>query len=217
MKLPLPRTPSEILLVGVNLLPLAGAAFWGWKVFDILLLYWIENVVIGVMNIFKMIALMNRKRLWIAIPIVPFFIFHYGMFTMAHGVFVVALFGLKLTSGQSAEWHDVEQLLNSVIADPLFLIAAASLVLSHGFSLIVNFLRGGEIDRTGLGQLMHAPYGRIMVLHFTIIVGGGITMMMGEPIWALGLLTVMKTFGDLRAHRRSHDALAAHKTGAGAT
>jgi hypothetical protein len=208
MKLPRPQTPSESLLIAVNLLPLAGAVLWGWKVFDILLLYWIENVIIGILNIFKMLAVMNRKRLWIAIPIVPFFFFHYGMFTMAHGVFVIALFGLKLLAGQSAEWHDVEVLLRGVAADPFFLLAALGLVASHGFSFIFNFLRGGEIDRTGLIQLMHAPYGRMIALHITIILGGGITMMMGEPIWALGLLTLFKTIGDVRAHRRSHAALA---------
>jgi hypothetical protein len=214
MKLPHPQTPSEMLLVAVNLLPLAGAAFWGWKVFDILLLYWIENVIIGILNIFKMLAVMNRKKLWIAIPIVPFFVLHYGMFTMGHGVFVITLFGLKLKSGQGTEWHDVETLLQGIAADPFFLLSALGLVVSHSFSFIFNFLRGGEINRTGLLDLMHAPYGRIVALHITIILGGGVAMMMGEPIWALGLLTIFKTVGDVRAHRRSHAALAAQKTSA---
>lgn len=214
MKLPRPQTPSEALLVAVNLLPLAGAVLWDWKVFDILLLYWIENVIVGVLNVFKMLAVMNRKKLWIAIPIVPFFVVHYGMFTLVHGVFVIALFGLRLMSGQGVEWHEIAALLSGVAADPFFLLAALGLVASHGFSFIFNFLRGGEIDRTGLIQLMHAPYGRIIALHVTIILGGGITMMMGEPIWALGLLTIFKTVGDVRAHRRSHKALAAQHTDA---
>ncbi|MDP2205551.1 MAG: DUF6498-containing protein [Alphaproteobacteria bacterium] len=212
MKLPRPQTPSEALLVAVNLLPLAGAALWGWKVFDILLLYWIENVIIGLLNVFKMLAVMNRKRLWIAIPIVPFFFFHYGMFTMVHGVFVIGLFGLKLLAGQSAEWHEVETLLRGIAADPFFLLVALGLVVSHGFSFIFNFLRGGEVDRTSLTQLMRAPYGRIVALHITIILGGGVTMMMGEPIWALGLLTIFKTIGDVRAHRRSHEIRTESKT-----
>ena len=204
MKPPYPKTPSEIMLIGANLLPLAGAVLWDWKVFDILLLYWIENIIVGVMNVFKMIALMAHKKLLIAFPIVFFFIFHYGAFTAGHGIFVILLFGLQLKTGQSAEWTDVETLMLGVVGDPLFLLAVLGLVASHGFSFFANFLRGGEIDRTSLPQQMNAPYGRIIVLHITIILGGGATMMAGEPVWALALLTLLKTAGDLRAHRRSH-------------
>lgn len=204
MKPPYPKTPSEILLIGANLLPLAGALLWGWKVFDILLLYWVENIIVGIMNVFKMIAVMVRKKLFIAFPIVPFFIFHYGMFTAGHGIFVIMLFGLKLQTGQSAEWADVETLMLGVADDPLFLFAVLGLVASHGFSFFFNFLRGGEVDSTSLPQQMGAPYGRIMVLHITIILGGGVALSAGEPVWALALLTLLKTAGDLRAHRRSH-------------
>ncbi len=40
--------PSAIVLVLVNLLPLGGVLALDWQVFDVLLLYWSENVVIGV-------------------------------------------------------------------------------------------------------------------------------------------------------------------------
>jgi hypothetical protein len=42
--------PSAIVLVLVNLLPLGGVLALDWQVFDVLLLYWSENVVIGVVN-----------------------------------------------------------------------------------------------------------------------------------------------------------------------
>ena len=45
-----------LLLIAVNLLPIVGVLFWGWNVFEIVSLYWFENVVIGAINILKMLT-----------------------------------------------------------------------------------------------------------------------------------------------------------------
>ena len=50
------KRPSAMVLIVANLLPLFGVMFWGWSVFNIVLLYWMENLVIGGINILKMIA-----------------------------------------------------------------------------------------------------------------------------------------------------------------
>ena len=55
---------------------------------------------------------------------------------------------------------------------------------------------------------MTAPYGRVVVLHVTVLVGGGLVMALGSPIWALVLLVALKSAIDLAAHRRSHRRLA---------
>ena len=205
-----PRTPSDIILLAANILPLAGVMLWGWKVFDILLLYWIENLIIGVFNIMKMLTLMSRRKMWLAIPIVPFFTFHYGGFCAGHGIFIILLFGLRPKDGEVMEWAQVDGLVMGLLSEPMFLLALASLVLSHAFSFFYNYLgvlnadSKGEIEEATLPRLMHAPYGRIMILHITIILGGGAAMAAGEPVWALMLLTLFKTFADLRAHQRSH-------------
>ena len=48
--------PSGMLLVAANLIPLAGVLVWDWSVFHVVVVYWLENVIIGVVNIFKMIT-----------------------------------------------------------------------------------------------------------------------------------------------------------------
>lgn len=210
MSLIKPRTPSDIMLLAANILPLAGVMLWGWKVFDIMLLYWIENLIIGVFNIMKMLTLMSRRNQWLAIPIVPFFTFHYGGFCAGHGIFIILLFGLRPKEGEAMEWAQVDGLVMSLLSEPMFLFALAGLVLSHAFSFFYNYLgvlntdSKGEIEEASLPRLMHAPYGRIMILHITIILGGGAAMAAGEPVWALMLLTLFKTLADLGAHQRSH-------------
>lgn len=44
---------SLFLLIAVNLLPITGVLLWEWDVFQIVSLYWFENVVIGTINILK--------------------------------------------------------------------------------------------------------------------------------------------------------------------
>jgi hypothetical protein len=59
---PLPRNASLLLLIAANLLPVAGVLLWGWSIFEIVSLYWFENVVIGVINILKMLTATGELR-----------------------------------------------------------------------------------------------------------------------------------------------------------
>lgn len=47
---------------------------------------------------------------------------------------------------------------------------------------------------------MQQPYNRVVVLHVTIIVGGGLLMMLGSPMPGLLLLVLLKTGVDIAAH-----------------
>ena len=44
------------MLIGANLIPLAGVLLWGWSTFEVVVLYWLENVIIGGINILKMLS-----------------------------------------------------------------------------------------------------------------------------------------------------------------
>lgn len=86
---------SAWVLLAANLLPLAGVLFWDWDVFALLVLFWMENVVVGVFFILRIVfADLEDAALWVGkLFMVPFFCVHYGMFTAVHGVFVFMLFG----------------------------------------------------------------------------------------------------------------------------
>lgn len=47
---------SAWTLIGANLIPLVGVLFWGWSTFEVVVLYWAENVVLGIINVLKMLA-----------------------------------------------------------------------------------------------------------------------------------------------------------------
>ena len=49
---------------------------------------------------------------------------------------------------------------------------------------------------------MFQPYGRIFVLHITIIIGGGLMMLLGSPMIGLLILVLLKIGLDLAGHLR---------------
>jgi hypothetical protein len=199
----LPLPIAALLLIVVNLIPLFGVLLFGWSLFSIMLLYWLENGIIGFFNIFK-IALARAPGSGFTInrrPVSPsnkelriiFFILHYGLFWTVHGVFVFVFFGLSSSSG----------LFGSVGLRGVA-IAAAALFLSHGVSFFVNFLGKEEYRTVSPDRQMTEPYSRVVVLHVTILAGGFLADSLGAPLAALVLLVLLKTVIDLLAHLREH-------------
>jgi hypothetical protein len=198
------RLPLSLaVLVVANLLPLVGVVFFGWSVFELVALYWMENVVIGVLNVSKMLLVKSEG----GVPIIArlgtavFFTVHYGMFCFGHGVFVASFLGSKdWTSGPNLNPFSM---VGDVVASGGGLMVAG-LLASHGFSFIHHYLIRGERTRTDLAKLMAAPYGRIVVLHLAILFGAFLISVMGEPIAMLVLLVAGKIALDAKLHLKAH-------------
>ena len=236
-------TTSAVLLVSFNLVPLAGVLFGGWNVATILVLYWVENGIIGVLNIPKILlacgpdepptrtvdvrgigpvvvprsAGMNSK-----FGLVPFFIVHYGIFWFVHGVFV---FTLPLFVGDvvtavhdpgmlepgSAPGVAFDVVRTGAIGPDMAAVtfSAIGLGISRIASFLINYLGQREYLTVSPARQMFAPYGRLVILHLTILFGAFVSLTIGSPIGAIIVLVVLKTFVDLRFHLREHALLAA--------
>lgn len=201
--------PSALVLVAANLVPLVGVVAFHWTVFSVLLLYWCENVVVGAFNVLRMLiaspqsAASDASKLFL----VPFFVVHYGMFALVHGIFVLTLFG---PGGRVAP--NPAALVSAVRAAGVW-PAVLAMVASHGFSFAHNYLASGEFRRASVQQLMAQPYARVMVLHGTILIGGFAAKAVGAPAAALVVLITLKTAIDLRAHLAERRKLADVRTG----
>ena len=66
---------SLITLVGFNLIPISGVFAWGWQSFDLIFLYWMENIVIGVFTLGRMVIRPYGHPVELAFPLffAPFF------------------------------------------------------------------------------------------------------------------------------------------------
>jgi hypothetical protein len=193
---------SVPILIAVNMIPLFVVLFFGWSLFSIMFLYWIENGIIGFFNIFK-IALARAPGTSFTIngrPVSPsnkeiriiFFVLHYGLFWAVHGVFVFTFFGMSSPD-----------LFGSIEPRGVAIVAAA-LLLSHGVSFLVNFVGKEEYLTVSPDRQMTEPYSRVVVLHVTILAGGFLADSLGAPLAALILLVLLKTVIDLLAHLREH-------------
>jgi len=222
-------------LLVANAIPLVGVLFLGWSLWTILVLYWLENGIVGAWNIPRILLAEGS-----VLPSGPttrmlggvfgssvsvfgrtataiFFTIHYGLFWVVHGAFVFALpmfagfsstFTSAFTEPQFIQLPDgTFEVLDQVSRSPFGEIAwssvaigAAAMVLSHGASFFLNYIGQGEYKRASpLGQ-MAAPYGRVVVLHVTILVGAFAVALLGAPIVLLVVLVVLKSALDLRLH-----------------
>jgi hypothetical protein len=202
------HSPSSLLLVAANLVPLWGVLAWDWPVFPLLVLFWAENVVVGVLNVARMLAAdPGDLAMWGSkLFLVPFFCVHYGAFTAGHGTFVFGFFGGKEYDGLMDGLDPRAAALKAAVDYQLWL-PLAILAGSHLFSFAWNYLHRGEYLRTSVDDLMTRPYKRVIVLHVTIILGGMGTMALGSPFWALLLLVGLKTWLDLWSHLNERRAM----------
>ena len=88
-----PKHTSIPVLIAANVIPLAGVMFWGWRVEDVVFLYWCENVVAGLCNIVAILGCVpgpdrkGRPSGWFdKIFTAVFFVPHYGAFCAVHGL-----------------------------------------------------------------------------------------------------------------------------------
>jgi hypothetical protein len=215
------RPPFSIIaLIIANLAPLFGVLFLSWDAATIVLLYWVENLIIGGYNIVMMILVKvkSRSAQFQKLFMIPFFTIHYGGFCAAHGFFLLTFFKIGSDmDGFSPQdpWPGplvFVQLLVSVItrlweSRPAgFEWPVIGLVVSHGISFIRNYLIGGEYLTRPIGKLMSRPYKRIVLMHVAIIAGGVPIMMLGSPVPLLCILIILKIAMDIWLHTKSHKA-----------
>ena len=196
--------PSEIALVTVNLIPVAGLVFFGWSVFDVFFLYWLESAILGFFGILKMIVIgMHLGGVWKSSLFfsVPFFLVHYGGFMLGHLIFIIILFngqGENLSLSYSAAASIVQQTFTRVS------IAFLSMFVSHAFSFVNNFLKQREYFNSDPQRFKSLPYGRIAVMHLSVFLALFVTIFLKIPVLAPALIICTKVVTDLRAHRREH-------------
>jgi hypothetical protein len=180
------RLITTIVLVVVNLVPVPLVVSGAWRSGDVMIAYWLENIVVGFWTLVQIrtargtqpTATGGKRGVRVtlngrdagAMPtggLAVFFCLHYGIFTVVHGVFagVIAVMAGGLTG--------------SVWTWVLMLVA---MFVSHGLSTAVHWFGQGERDRVTPSAAMMRPYGRIVVLQVAVI-GGFLLMAFAGDGW----------------------------------
>jgi len=198
-------SPTALVLIAANLLPLYGVLVLGWAVLPIMVLFWLENIVIGVLNILRIVfaSPADEARRVSKLLLVPFFTVHYGLFTAIHGLFVFALFGSESYMALVDGLWTINAARHAITEFALW-PGIGALAASHLFSYFWNYLGQREYQQARPEALMQAPYSRVIVLHVVIIFGALLIQLLHSPLWALLLLIGLKIGVDLRAHLKEH-------------
>lgn len=196
--------PSTLMLIFSNVIVIFFAIVDNLSAVEVLWIYWIQSVIIGVFNFVKIISLKEfstknfrsggkelqaTKATKISTGI--FFLFHYGFF---HLVYAMFLGGFSVMNKASTS--------NTVYNYLWF----TSLVFFISYLIeYIQSLRNPSEEIPNLGAVMFAPYLRIIPMHMTIIIGGFIGMigsLLNVDInFSIILLFVgIKTFVDLLTH-----------------
>jgi len=190
------QSPSTLALIAANLVPVAGSAFLGWDLSDVMVLYWAESAIVGFFNVCKIIVIGR----WAALFAAPFFIGHFGGFMAVHFLFIYAIFVEPSRTGVSAggDLAQVAALFTGLWPALLALFA------SHAFSFFSNFLGRREYAGRKVNDQMGEPYGRIVFMHLVLIFGGGLSILLGNPAPVLLIVIALKILFDVRAHLKQH-------------
>jgi Family of unknown function (DUF6498) len=167
----------------VNVIPLVGVVWFGWNVFEVLLLYWFENVAIGIAHAVRLEICARTNAVVGGRSTAMFFVMHYGIFTAVHGIFVFVFFGL--VGGGLGK-------LTVDFAGPVAGIVAWQVI----FLFIDNWQSAGFRGHAP-DAMMFEPYPRVFALHTTVIAGGWLLTEFGSPVWALAILVGVKSLFDL--------------------
>jgi Family of unknown function (DUF6498) len=200
------RDPLSWVSLGVDLLPIIAVFAFGWGATPLVALYWLENLVIGAFTILRMIgtALASLVSLAMALFMVPFFFFHYGLFCFGHGVFLYAF--TNPSGGMPGPIGLIEWALGTA---PEMLWFVASIVAVSLVFLAFDFFGRGEYKTSNPSAEMFSPYGRIVTLHVAIILGAGLAFTLDEPLIGVLLLILIRVvFGIVTnvMRRRKRDA-----------
>jgi ribosomal protein S27AE len=191
---------SVLVLIAANLAALAIAWWIGMSLRELMLVYWIQSVIIGVMSFIRILSLdrFDPSNLNIGnrpvqetagdkLKIAGFFLLHYGFFHFGYLVFVLSL--RSQDGGSSAIGY---------------LLCALVFFANHGYSLLKN-VRQDAHGRPHIGTLMFLPYARIVPMHLTILFGG--TFFAG----AFTLFGGLKVLADVAMHTLEHHVLRASR------
>lgn len=201
---------TTMALIVTNSLPILGVLLWGWDVGSVITLYWAENLILGIVTLMKMLQIGGIR----ALGTMAFFTLHYGMFCAAHGTLIIDMFNLSHAAGEIGSNNSLIEVLTKPIAivfddtTSLWWWAFGALCVSHGLSYLINFVGQREFERLTLNRMMSSPYGRILVLHITVLVGGLAVEALGAPVYLLVVLVLAKILADSVMHRREHKLVA---------
>jgi hypothetical protein len=201
------KNTSNTMLILANLVPLVGVLFFGWDGKSIIVIYILETVMIGIINALKMLTVYfingtknepkesPKTQNITGLGIVPFFLFHYNFFIFVQSVLFFAFSSMWEPMGKGIEPFNIignfALYINQETA-----WALGSLLMANLTYFLNDFVLNDKYKKASMVGLMFAPYKRIFLQQFLVILGGFVFMLTGGIAAVMALFVVLKTIAD---------------------
>ena len=195
---------SAWALIAANALVIGIALKLGMKLADMLVVYWIQSLIIGVCAIVRILLLKKfsskdfsvtwgavEETLKFRIQLATFFFFFYGTLHVFYLGGMIIFAGVKFDASPAA-----------------YLLCAAVFAANHGYSLYVN-IGHDAAGRPNIGTVVFMPILRILPMHLTIVLGAAA----GGGAVAMAIFLFMKVAIDVLMHCIEHRALRGRQPG----
>jgi Family of unknown function (DUF6498) len=170
--------PSDYLIILMNLIPLAGVWLLGWDPAQMFIIYCFESIIIGMFTILKMALLpfigpqdywetQKKNRYLLTLGFILFFILHYGIFVTVQLVIFTSTSEISDTLNPFKVFSKSSQILDGYTRI-MFIVFIGVYALQTSIEYI--FKKGYKDAH--IAMLMIAPYMRIFVQQFVVILGG---------------------------------------------
>jgi len=187
-------TISDFFLIAVNLVPVFGVWFEGWDAKKVFIVYCMETVIVGLVNILKMTGItlfVQAKHQWNegdnstmvnGFYFILFFMVHYGFFVFVQTQIFFAATDLNNSAIGFGIYSKIPGMLG-----PEGRLLILIFIVYYTVQGLFSFFGGGEYKRTSMSTVMFEPYIRIFVQQFIVILGG---MMLAFKAYNLFILLV---------------------------
>lgn len=192
---------SVLALFATNVVALLVAEREGWSVWSLMMVYWAQSVIIGIINVIRILSLdrFSTKdfridgRLAEPTPAVKrqtalfFAIFYFG----CHALYFVFVYAHIIRAAPLVwQW---------------LWACVAAFAVNHLWSFLYN-LRLDRQGTTNVGTLMFTPFLRIVPMHLVIIFGS-----LFAPGTSLVIFGALKTLADVLMHFVEHARIQARR------
>lgn len=191
------RDPLTWVAIAVDIIPIYFVITFGWGATALVLLYWAENIVIGVAA-FARIVLAGFASLGLAgiasgLFLGAFFTFHYGLFCFGHGAFVFGFAkGVDLDIGGPGPGMIGDMFMAAANYAPGMALMLVLIAIYQLIALVKDYWpEPGKPSPNPMVE-MFSPYGRIVVLHVAIIGGAFLMVALGDPMLGVFLLIALR-------------------------
>ena len=191
---------SKVALVSLilaNLVPLVGVLYFNWNLATIIFLYWLESLVIGAINVPKLLITANHRG-YISkfLPNKPgsspaydaalAYLIIYFMFALVVYVMMYRIVDMSTLDFKAA------------------LYSFEVFIISHAISFFRNFLRDEEYKRNSVLYQFFAPYKRVLIIAAAVLAGSHLIERYDGALVAVVALIIIKIALDVITHLFEH-------------